>query len=184
MYRTVAAFREPWEAHMLCGRLAAEGVPAVVAHEMHVANKWVISIALGGVKVQVPDDRFAEARAVERNCLKGEYRALLASELGDLDDVVCPKCGSDRLWQRRPLPRAILSLAVSLTIGFVLAPIGWIYCCRKCGAEFRPPRRAGFLRKWITVVILAAALGVLTVLLGAWFHSIIECHPEYRCSFL
>ncbi len=59
MLTTVAAFREPWEAHMFCGRLMAEGIAAFVAHECHIGNAWHYSVALGGVKVQVSRKRIA-----------------------------------------------------------------------------------------------------------------------------
>ncbi|HEX2114187.1 MAG TPA: hypothetical protein VHM01_07255 [Alphaproteobacteria bacterium] len=50
---TAETFTEPWEAHLFCTRLQAEGLFAVVAHEHHVGMYWPYALALGGVKLQV-----------------------------------------------------------------------------------------------------------------------------------
>ena len=51
MLTTVAAFREPWEAHMFCSRLEAEGVPAFIAHEYHIWNAWRKTIPSRNLRV-------------------------------------------------------------------------------------------------------------------------------------
>jgi hypothetical protein len=109
MLATIAAFRDPWEAHMFRLRLEAEDVPAVVAYEFHIGNNWLWSTALGGVRVQVPND-FAEAAFdVKSLCRTGKYRADLIEEFGDIDDPHCPHCGSQNYWKRRPLSVMIFS---------------------------------------------------------------------------
>ncbi len=181
MWTTVATFREGWEAHMFRSRLWAEGVPAIVIHEYHVGNAWDFSVSLGGVKVQVPRDRFEEARAVERRCQNGEFRALLESELGDLDDVTCPECGSGELRKRRPFLRAAFSILATVWVGRVLAPIGWIYCCKKCHTEFRPARRPHMVRKWVDVLFVIANFLIVMFFVLRWIHKAFGCPVGVEC---
>jgi hypothetical protein len=51
------------EAHAMRVQLEAEGIPVFLADELTVAMDWLLSNAIGGVKVQVPE-RYA-ARATQ-----------------------------------------------------------------------------------------------------------------------
>lgn len=137
MFTTVAVLRDPWEAHLLRGRLEAEDIPAIVVHEYYIAVAWHLSFALGGVKVQVPGDRQVDAKAIERLCREGDYKQLLAAQFGDLDDTRCPYCGCMEYQKRRPYPRAALAILISGLVGIVLPPKDWIYGCKACGAAYR-----------------------------------------------
>ena len=166
MLTTLTATREPWEAHMLCGRLRAEGVPATIAHENHIGLRWDLSTALGGVKVQVPEDWKERAWAIENACQTGAYHEGLAAEFGDIDDLLCPRCGSKHPRQRRPFVRAALAIVISSVMGRVLPPIGWIYCCRACGMEFRRSLCRGRTARlaWVslcTCILLCIAFAIL-----------------------
>ena len=137
MLTTVARFFEPWEAHMLCGRLKAEGIPATVTHEFHVWVNWPLSNALGGVKVQVPRNFESAARAIEQSCRDGEFKDELRIEQGDLNDRRCPACGADRYGKRRSFPQIIVSFTLSFLLGTTTPPWTWICWCENCGCEFR-----------------------------------------------
>ncbi|MGA7713003.1 MAG: hypothetical protein WCA81_13950 [Rhizomicrobium sp.] len=181
MLITVAAFREPWEAHMFCSRLEAEGVPAVIVHECHIGTAWHYSTALNGVKVQVSDDRKEDAKSIERLCREGEFRSLLEREFGDLDDVRCPNCGSDEHWKRRPLLRAAIAIVVSfLTV--IVPPLGWVYFCEKCGTKFMPPPRPGTLRKWLIILVIIACEMLLLVASVCWLWKVFPCPPGNACA--
>ncbi len=164
MLTTVAAFREPWEAHMFCSRLEAEGVPAFVVHEYHIGNAWHYSTALGGVKVQVGEERKEEAKSIERRCRGGEFRSLLESEFGAMDDVHCPNCGSGEHWKRRPLLGAVFAITLLGLFRAILPPIGWVYFCNRCGKKFKQPLCPNTLGKW--AMILTAIVCDLALLFG------------------
>jgi len=135
MLTTVTSFREPWQAHLLRTRLQAEGIPATVAHDQHIWVNWPISTALGGAKVQVPGDEIEHAREVMDRCASGEYKAELAAMFGDLDDVVCPNCGSQDL-RRPPVLRQII-LGISCVIaGLPVRMYGPRYRCKACGTQW------------------------------------------------
>lgn len=63
---TVAHFFVPTEAHILCGRLEAEGIPAVVTD----AN---LAIAVDGVRVRVPVEFAPEAAGMVDAIQRGEF---------------------------------------------------------------------------------------------------------------
>lgn len=75
-YVTVATFDKSTDAHIALGRLAAEGVHALLFDDNMVQMDWLYAIALGGIKLRV--QRVDEARA----------RRILATDYShDLDDV-------------------------------------------------------------------------------------------------
>jgi hypothetical protein len=61
---TIATFGEPIEAHLAKARLEAAGIPAFIADENSVGVAWHLTVALGGVKLQVADENADEARSV------------------------------------------------------------------------------------------------------------------------
>ena len=163
MLRTVAAFIEPWEAHMFSSRLEAEGIPSFVEHSQHVGNAWHFSLCLGGAKVQVLAEDVSEAHAIEKLCCRGELRAVLEPEFGALEEVHCPNCGATEKWKRRPFLRAVAAISISLTFGMILPPLGWVYFCERCGTKYRAPVYIRPIREWL--VIAVAIVGLLVVLL-------------------
>jgi hypothetical protein len=181
MLVTVSSFREPYEAHLFRGRLQAEGILAFVASEMHVANKWYLAHALGGVRVQVSSDEIELAREVEQACRDGVFHRLLREEIGDLDDPECPRCGGTEFRKRRPFPRAALAIAASLTFAVVIPPAGWILSCEACGRSFRAPHRPF---SWPKAALVAATMiGVVAfeMALLHWIETIIGCPPSHAC---
>ncbi len=163
MLTTVARFRDPWEAHMLRGRLEAEGIPATLEQEYLVSSYWPLSTAFGGVKVMVPRARVQDAHAIEQECVRGEYKALLRDELGDLDDVQCPQCGSAHFSKRRTLPQILLSV-ILVTFAVMTPPWTWICTCKNCGTVFRTGKchgaravRTGLMLMAMLVVIVTGA---------------------------
>jgi hypothetical protein len=134
---TLTSFRDPWTAHIFCGRLQSEGVPFFIAYEFHIGNNWPLSTALGWVKVQVPLEQLADARKVVERARSGEFHALLEGEVGDIDDPHCPNCGAADYWCRRPHLHVII--AILCTFFLVLVPAwGRVCFCNRCGAKFRP----------------------------------------------
>ena len=51
---TVASFSQPFEAHLAKTRLEAEEITCVVSDEYLVRVDWLLSNAVGGVKLMVP----------------------------------------------------------------------------------------------------------------------------------
>jgi hypothetical protein len=68
----VARMLNPVEAEMLRGRLEAEGVPAMVADTLAYQTN-VLKLAIGGVRVMVPEAYLAQAREILRADARGDY---------------------------------------------------------------------------------------------------------------
>jgi hypothetical protein len=69
----IARFFTPIEGHMLRGRLAAEGVPAMVADAHLVQANPFLAVAVGGVRVLVPDSHVDRAREIVKAIDSGGY---------------------------------------------------------------------------------------------------------------
>ena len=136
MLVTVATFTEPWEAHLFRLRLNAEGIFATVAHEHHVWANWPYAMALGGVKVQVPQSETERALAVERRCRAGDYRAELEAEFGQLDSSRCPHCGAPEVASRRSLPQLAALIASAVLAGLIFPLRSTVHRCGSCRAKW------------------------------------------------
>jgi hypothetical protein len=55
---------------------------------------WPITLALGGVRVQVPAEDLDRARGVVLRVESGVYASELADQFGDLGEPRCPACDS------------------------------------------------------------------------------------------
>jgi hypothetical protein len=64
MYRTVASYLDPIEAHIVCGRLQAEGVEAFVTDDQTNLANWEWRQAIGGTRVRVAEAQYEQARAL------------------------------------------------------------------------------------------------------------------------
>ncbi len=70
---TVATYMVPIDAHLACGCLVAAGVPAVVADVNHGQADHMLLPAMGGVRVQAPQEYLAQAREVLAAFDRGDY---------------------------------------------------------------------------------------------------------------
>jgi hypothetical protein len=59
--KTVATFNNSDDAHLLRAHLEGSGISAFVRDDQTVSVDWGLSIAVGGVKVEVPDEEYVAA---------------------------------------------------------------------------------------------------------------------------
>jgi Putative prokaryotic signal transducing protein len=69
----IARFFTPVEAHMLQSRLQADGVLAVVVDAQLVGVNPLFTLALGGVRVLVPESDYERAREIVSAIERGDY---------------------------------------------------------------------------------------------------------------
>ena len=133
----VRAFTHHHEAHLACSALEAAGLDAAIADENIVAADWLVSNAVGGVKVLVRAEDVSAAREV----LDGT--AVL--ETGDDSEAAvdtdqgrsagCPRCGSEAVVHvARGKRIAVLSW---LLAGVPLFPVWQKRRCESCGLVLR-----------------------------------------------
>ena len=63
----------PTEAYILQGRLQAEGIPVTVADDQLVQTNALLTLAVGGVRLLVPQSRLQAAREVLAAIARGDY---------------------------------------------------------------------------------------------------------------
>jgi len=81
---TVGWYLHPIEAEIARGRLESEGIPAFLHTQGHSQLDWPITLALGGIRLQVPPSAVGDA---------GEILASV-EPLPDNAEEICPECGA------------------------------------------------------------------------------------------
>ena len=90
MLTTIDHYLNPIEAHIVKGRIEAEGVSAYIQHQHHIWAKWTLSLALGYVKIQVNANDVTAANTILDKLRAGDY----ALPDDEADVGICPKCSS------------------------------------------------------------------------------------------
>jgi putative signal transducing protein len=132
-YVTVETFTSPWEAQLARARLEAEGIESLVADEHLVRMDWVISRAIGGVKLKVrEEDAERAAEALRPRDPLPEIHLVTEAEAAC---PRCPGCNSDNLiyerWSR------LAFFGTWLLLGFPLPVPRNRWSCRHCGSVWR-----------------------------------------------
>lgn len=73
MFTTVAHYHDPIEAHIARGLLASQGIDAHLGDEHLALANWEWRLAVGGVKLRVPQEQAMHARNILRAAESGEY---------------------------------------------------------------------------------------------------------------
>lgn len=138
----VASYSQPVEAHLARTRLESEGIQCVVRDEYLVRVNWLLSDAIGGVKLMVPEWEAERARDI----LRPQPRLVVVADAGqppgdDDDELVCPRCRSYDVYFHR-FSRRIAGLAW-LMFGFIVPWRSRKWVCTQCGYEWkeRVPRQ-------------------------------------------
>jgi len=118
------------EADLIKSRLELHGIAAFIPDEGMATANPLLGNAIGGIRVQVSDDDFAQAREI----------------IGEVDqpvekgDLICPSCGSDDTehgqWSKRAFFMGILLLGI---------PFLWLErenSCRNCKHRWKDSARA------------------------------------------
>lgn len=135
---TIARYSLPHEAQIARAKLESEGIPVFVADEHTVSVNWLFSNAMGGIRVQVPQEYVAKAtELLERD--ESEAVEAVADETADQDweepEPRCPVCGGQlemTMSGRRP---AFLGW---LVLGFPVGRLKRTLRCMRCGREVDP----------------------------------------------
>ncbi len=131
----VGSYCGPIEAHLAKGRLTVEGIPAWLAHEHHVWADWCKSQALGGVRIYVPEKYAVSAFEILSVHNSGANEQLL-NDIGiNIDEFVCPQCGSNQINSKFPLFDLLLAV-ISLSVAVVLPPRRIAHRCCQCGNKW------------------------------------------------
>ena len=128
MFRTVSTYTTAIEAHVVRGRLECEGIPAFVTFEQHIWAQWSLSVALGGVRVQVPRSHYEEAARVLDSIKSGGYVSDLEREIPPEAFPCCPKCQS-----KDCVPVSWSAKLALLSVFLFAIPIPYTQHLMRCG---------------------------------------------------
>jgi ribosomal protein S27AE len=125
--KTVAAYRDIYQAYLVKGQLETEGIPAIVVDEYLVGVNWMYSFAIGGVKVKVPENVLDKAQEIIASYQN--EKNITERRSGD----ICPKCSSTSISANRySLWSLIPTLIFLLPIFFRRKK--WV--CDNCGLKW------------------------------------------------
>ena len=128
----IRAFSHPHEAHLACSALAAASLDATVADAHIVAADWLMSNAVGGVKVVVrAEDARAAREVLHEPAVVNEDDQGNARFTADDSSTRCSRCGSERIL-RATRGRAI-AVFTRLAAGVPLFPVWRQLRCARCG---------------------------------------------------
>jgi len=119
---TVARYTHPTEAHIARMKLESEGVPVFMFSANLASANWLLSGALGGIRLQVPPSELARAREILGNMDEGAPSA------------TCPACGSSKVrrarfwWKMAFLSVHFFSIPLPFSTGELK--------CDECGHEW------------------------------------------------
>lgn len=170
MLTTVSVHTDPIEAHIVRGRLEAEGIPAHVAFQHHVWMNWSMSFALGQVRIQVPPSYLGRSLAVLHDIRAGEYNAVVESGQDGPLTLACPACGSFETTVRNWSVKLALLLLFALVQPVPYTSHAWR--CSACGHKWL----ARDARPYPLLAYVACGSLVLAVLMA------IYASLDYMCS--
>jgi hypothetical protein len=129
----VASFSQPVQAHLARTKLESEGIPCVVGDEHLVRVDWLLSNAIGGVKLLVPH---AEADRA-RDALRPRPQLVAVHPRGGPADgeMICPRCRCDDVYYNR-YNRRIAGVFI-LLLGFLIPWRDRRWACTQCGYEWK-----------------------------------------------
>lgn len=131
--KAVARFTEPYLAHIVKGRLEADGIDAKVVDEHIVQMNWLYSFAVGGVKVQVQESDLDRARTILKRDFAEELASTIEAQLAPSPQEICPKCQSISISVNRYSYWSLIpSLLFSAPIFFRRKK--WV--CNKCKSKW------------------------------------------------
>ena len=128
--KTIASYRDLIIAELAKTKLESEGIPCFLANKHHVAANFLVSFALGGVKLQVRNDDAKKAMEILSQDLSNNLSDIEEkfSPLGQSD--YCQKCNSTNVL---PIRSSRKAGALSLLLGLPLIFFRKTYKCNDCG---------------------------------------------------
>ncbi|HEY5175810.1 MAG TPA: hypothetical protein VII95_09640 [Terriglobales bacterium] len=139
---TIAKFLTLGEAKLAQGKLISAGISAFVCDENMHAMNWHMGMALGGIRLQVPDSQVVRALEVlddfePEEADEGEVEAEAGDE--DLEEVACcPECESLEIREVAGAnPRQIALWSAAIPFPEPPAQETHRWKCLSCGYQWR-----------------------------------------------
>jgi hypothetical protein len=132
--KTICSFDDALAAHLVKGRLEAEGVKTYIADEHYIWANWSMCFALGGVKLKVLPSDALEAENVLAQVDSGVFYDLLTDAK---DKKYCPGCDSPKLTPYSSWRTKITQWLTFFLFGLAVRRREKYVLCEQCGVRSR-----------------------------------------------
>lgn len=131
---TIKTFDNPIDAHILKNRLEADEIECFLQDENTVAIDPLLSNAVGGIKLQTKEENAQKALSIIQELESKPFE----DKNGNI--IVCPKCGSTKLYKDfnsiQDL-KGLISALFSLVLTIFPIYLSKVYRCKECNTEFK-----------------------------------------------
>ena len=138
---TISKFVSLGEAKLAQGKLVSAGISAFVCDENMHAMNWHMGMALGGIRLQVPDSQVVRALEVLDDFEPEEPEGLTVEEEDDedMEEVACcPECESLEIREiAASNPRQITLWSSAIPMPEAVNQITRRWKCLMCGYQWR-----------------------------------------------
>lgn len=141
---TIARFSFAYQAHMLAGKLEAEGIRAYIPDVNHVIVDPFIANALGGIRVQVLESDKEDALKVLQALENGVTPATelhpainIHGRTYDLVKGICPECSTASVYLARGNDLSSLGVAAAVISFQIPVKLDHNYLCSNCHYQWK-----------------------------------------------
>ena len=139
---TISKFLSLGEAKLAQGKLVSAGISAFVCDENMHAMNWHMGMALGGIRLQVPDSQVVRALEILDDFEPTQSGSTGLAEQDDeeeMEDVACcPECESLEIREvTSTAPRQIMLWSAAIPFPEQPALFGRRWKCLMCGYQWR-----------------------------------------------
>lgn len=167
---TVGWYWTSVEAWMIRNRLTAEGIDAFVIDEFMATTYWIYANAIGGIKVQVPQDQVLRALDVLDEPLQDIFKLVPVAPRDEFQPL-CRHCGSPELYHERFDVRFVFLLW--FLTGLLFPVPSQAVECYDCGVRDGQPtsyQAPLTIRQFLLVLVaIAGVLGFIWLTGQTWF---------------
>lgn len=116
--------------------LLENGIQSYIANELTIQSDWLLSNALGGIRLQVfENDLEAASKILEDFENNEDFKLEVEHTIENPDfNFTCPKCGSNHIY-RDEKPGGLFGISL-LLIGIPIKASSDKYICYYCGNQF------------------------------------------------
>jgi len=129
---TLAHFRDVPEALLAQGKLESAGIDSLLADDNLVRMDWLLSNAIGGIRLQVRQDDLESARGVLNEPIPPEFGDEALGE--PFIQPRCPRCGSLDIGFEKMNRPWTYGLWLLLSFPIPIPKANWK--CYSCGSEW------------------------------------------------
>jgi len=137
---TIAKFLSLGEAKLAQGKLLSAAISAFVCDENMHAMNWHMGMALGGIRLQVPDSQVVRALEVLDDFEPDDGEALLVEDEEDEESeevACCPECESLEIRELATNPRQITLWSAAIPFPEPPTQATRRWKCLMCGYQWR-----------------------------------------------